>query len=98
MIVCTLCSCYPRNLLGLPPDWYKQRAYRSRAVREPRQVLSEFGVTLPDGMAVRVHDSTADMRYLVLPRRPEGTEGWSEEKLAETISRDSMIGVAVPTV
>lgn len=95
MIVCTLCSCYPRPLLGLPPDWYKTRAYRSRAVKEPRKVLSEFGVDLPDSVQVRVHDSTADMRYLVLPARPEGTEGWSEEKLAGIVSRDSMIGVAV---
>lgn len=96
VVVCTLCSCYPRNLLGLPPDWYKTRAYRSRTVKEPRVVLSEFGLDLPDGVQVRVHDSTADMRYLVLPRRPEGTEGWSEEKLAEIVTRDCMIGVAVP--
>ncbi|MEM0989746.1 MAG: nitrile hydratase subunit alpha [Pseudomonadota bacterium] len=97
MIVCTLCSCYPRTLLGLPPDWYKSRAYRSRAVREPRKVLSEFGVDLPDSVQVRVHDSTADMRYLVLPRRPDGTEGWSTDKLAQIVSRDSMIGVALPS-
>lgn len=97
VIVCTLCSCYPRNLLGLPPDWYKTRAYRSRTVKEPRKVLSEFGVDLPDSVQVRVHDSTADMRYLVLPRRPEGTEGWSEEQLAEIVNRDSMIGTAVVT-
>ncbi|MEM7745470.1 MAG: nitrile hydratase subunit alpha [Pseudomonadota bacterium] len=95
VIVCTLCSCYPRALLGLPPDWYKTRAYRSRAVKEPRKVLSEFGVDLPDSVQVRVHDSTADMRYLVLPRRPEGTEGWSEEQLAAIVNRDSMIGTAV---
>ncbi|MEM7498540.1 MAG: nitrile hydratase subunit alpha [Pseudomonadota bacterium] len=95
MIVCTLCSCYPRTLLGLPPDWYKNRAYRARAVKEPRAVLAEFGLTLPEDMAVRVHDSTADMRYLVLPRRPEGTEGWSEEKLAGLVGRDAMIGVAL---
>ncbi|MBC7178912.1 MAG: nitrile hydratase subunit alpha, partial [Roseovarius sp.] len=75
LIVCTLCSCYPRNLLGLPPDWYKTREYRSRAVREPRAVLREFGLDLPDDVTVRVHDSTADMRYIVLPARPEGTEG-----------------------
>ena len=98
VIVCTLCSCYPRNLLGLPPDWYKTRAYRSRTVREPRAVLSEFGLDLPDDVRVQVHDSTADMRYLVLPRRPEGTEGWSEEKLAGIVTRDCMIGVAVPTI
>lgn len=96
VVVCTLCSCYPRNLLGLPPDWYKQRAYRSRTVREPRKVLAEFGLVLPEGVTVQVHDSTADMRYLVLPMRPEGTEGWSEEKLAGIVTRDSMIGVATP--
>ncbi|MEL6317842.1 MAG: nitrile hydratase subunit alpha [Pseudomonadota bacterium] len=96
LVVCTLCSCYPRNLLGLPPDWYKQRAYRSRAVREPRRVLAEFGVALPEGVAVRVHDSTADMRYLVLPMRPEGTEALDESALAALVSRDSMIGVALP--
>jgi nitrile hydratase len=96
MIVCTLCSCYPRMLLGIPPDWYKSRNYRSRAVREPRAVLSEFGLELPRETAVRVHDSTADMRYLVLPMRPAGTEGWSEERLASTVTRDCMIGVAVP--
>lgn len=96
VVVCTLCSCYPRNLLGLPPDWYKQRAYRSRTVREPRKVLAEFGLVLPEEVTVQVHDSTADMRYLVLPMRPEGTEGWSEEKLAGIVTRDSMIGVATP--
>lgn len=93
LIVCTLCSCYPRMLLGLPPDWYKSRAYRSRAVREPRAVLREFGTVLPDDVEVRVHDSTADMRYLVLPERPAGTEGWSEARLAALVSRDSMVGV-----
>ncbi len=93
LIVCTLCSCYPRMLLGLPPDWYKSRAYRSRVVREPRAVLKEFGTILPEDVEVRVHDSTADMRYLVLPERPAGTEGWSEERLAALVSRDSMIGV-----
>jgi nitrile hydratase len=98
VIVCTLCSCYPRNLLGLPPDWYKTRAYRSRTVREPRKVLAEFGLELPESTQVRVHDSTADMRYLVLPARPEGTEGWEAGKLAEIVSRDSMIGTAVPVV
>ena len=96
LVVCTLCSCYPRNLLGLPPDWYKTRAYRSRAVIEPRKVLAEFGVELPDQVQVRVHDSTADMRYLVLPARPAGTEGMSAEALAELVSRDAMIGVALP--
>lgn len=96
LVVCTLCSCYPRMLLGLPPDWYKSRAYRSRAVREPRAVLSEFGTLLPDNVEVRVHDSTADMRYLVLPERPPGTEGWSEQRLAALITRDSMIGVTRP--
>ena len=94
VIVCTLCSCYPRWLLGLPPDWYKSRNYRSRVVREPRSVLHEFGLNLPDNVTVRVHDSTADMRYLVLPLRPEGTEGWSEEQLAALVTRDSMVGVA----
>jgi nitrile hydratase len=96
MIVCTLCSCYPRMLLGLPPEWYKSRNYRSRAVREPRAVLSEFGLVLSENITVRVHDSTADMRYLVLPMRPAGTEGWSEERLASIVTRDCMIGVAVP--
>jgi nitrile hydratase len=93
LIVCTLCSCYPRPVLGFPPDWYKSKAYRSRAVREPRSVLAEFGTTLPDGVAVRVHDSTADMRYLVLPMRPEGSDGMDEAALAELVTRDSMIGV-----
>ena len=97
-IVCTLCSCYPRMLLGIPPDWYKSRGYRSRMVREPRAVLAEFGLHLPGNVQVRVHDSTADMRYMVLPMRPAGTEGWSEERLAGIVSRDSMIGVAVPRV
>jgi len=96
VIVCTLCSCYPRMLLGLPPDWYKSRNYRSRMVREPRAVLAEFGLRIPDGVKIRVHDSTADMRYFVLPMRPAGTEGWSEERLATLVGRDSMIGVAVP--
>ena len=94
VIVCTLCSCYPRTLLGLPPDWYKQRAYRARVVKEPRKVLSEFGLQLSDDVAVRVHDSTADMRYIVLPARPDGTDGWDVEQLAECVSRDAMIGVA----
>ena len=96
-IVCTLCSCYPRVLLGIPPDWYKSRNYRSRMVREPRAVLAEFGLAIPDTVQIRVHDSTADMRYLVLPMRPGGTQGWSEERLAGIVSRDSMIGVAVPS-
>ena len=95
-IVCTLCSCYPRMLLGLPPDWYKSRPYRSRMVREPRAVLEEFGLKIPADVSIRVHDSTADMRYLVLPMRPEGTEGWSEERLAALVTRDAMIGVSVP--
>ena len=93
VVVCTLCSCYPRNLLGLPPDWYKSRAYRSRTVREPRAVLREFGTEIPDGVEVRVHDSTADMRYLVVPRRPDGTDGWDAERLAILVTRDAMIGV-----
>jgi nitrile hydratase len=96
MVVCTLCSCYPRMLLGIPPDWYKSRNYRSRAVNEPRAVLSEFGLSLPENTKIRVHDSTADMRYLVLPMRPAGTQGWSEERLAALVTRDCMIGVAVP--
>ena len=95
-IVCTLCSCYPRMLLGIPPDWYKSRNYRSRMVREPREVLAEFGLRIPEETQIRVHDSTADMRYLVLPMRPAGTEGWSEERLAGLVNRDCMIGVAVP--
>lgn len=96
LIVCTLCSCYPRPLLGLPPDWYKSRAYRSRAVREPRAVLEEFGTRIPDSVTVRVHDSTADMRYLVLPMRPPGTENLNEEQLAALVTRDCMVGVALP--
>ena len=93
LVVCTLCSCYPRNLLGRPPDWYKSLAYRSRAVVDPRGVLREFGLDLPDSVAVRVLDSTADLRYLVLPRRPAGTAGLTEAELAELVTRDSMIGV-----
>src|SRR5262249_27210446 len=96
MVVCTLCSCYPRPVLGLPPDWYKSRTYRSRAVREPRSVLAEFGTVLPEGVTVRVHDSTADMRYLVLPMRPAGTEGLGEAELAELVTRDTRMGVALP--
>ena len=95
-IVCTLCSCYPRMLLGIPPEWYKSRNYRSRMVREPRAVLAEFGLQIPETTQIRVHDSTADMRYIVLPMRPAGTEGWNEERLAALVNRDSMIGVAVP--
>lgn len=92
VIVCTLCSCYPRSLLGMSPAWYKSASYRSRVVREPRSVLAEFGVELTDDIDVRVHDSTAELRYMVLPQRPEGTDGWSEDKLAEIITRDSLIG------
>ena len=95
VIVCTLCSCYPRMLLGLPPDWYKSRNYRSRVVREPRAVLAEFGTVIPEDVLIRVHDSTADMRYLVAPKRPNGTENWSEAELARLVTRDSMIGVAL---
>jgi len=98
LIVCTLCSCYPRMVLGLPPDWYKSRAYRSRAVREPRAVLAEFGTVLDPSIEVRVHDSTADMRYLVLPERLAGTDGWSEERLAQLVTRDSMIGMTRPVL
>ena len=95
LIVCTLCSCYPRWLLGLPPDWYKSREYRSRAVREPREVLREFGTEIPNEVEVIVHDSTADLRYLVLPKRPEGTGHLNEEQLAALVKRDTMIGVTV---
>lgn len=94
MVVCTLCSCYPRPLLGIPPLWYKSREYRSRAVREPRAVLAEFGTELPDSIEVRVLDSTADCRFLVVPSRPAGTEGMSEDNLAALVTRDSMIGTA----
>ncbi|MBU2531576.1 MAG: nitrile hydratase subunit alpha [Alphaproteobacteria bacterium] len=94
MVVCTLCSCYPRPILGLPPLWYKSREYRSRAVREPRAILAEFGTEIPAGTEVRVLDSTADCRYLVIPRRPDGTEGMSEQELAGLVTRDSMIGTA----
>jgi nitrile hydratase len=97
-IVCTLCSCYPRMLLGIPPEWYKSRNYRSRMVREPRAVLAEFGLEIAEHVAIRVHDSTADMRYLVLPMRPVGTDGWSEERLASLVTRDCMIGVALAKV
>jgi nitrile hydratase len=94
VVVCTLCSCYPRSILGLPPDWYKSLSYRSRVVQEPRSVLREFGLELPPSVEVRVYDSTADMRYLVIPARPPGTEELSEAELATLITRDSMIGVA----
>jgi nitrile hydratase len=96
LVVCTLCSCYPWPVLGLPPVWYKSPAYRARAVWEPRAVLADFGVTLPDSMAVDVWDSTAEIRYLVIPMRPAGTEGWSEDDLAKLVTRDSMIGAGVP--
>ncbi|MEO1575689.1 MAG: nitrile hydratase subunit alpha [Pseudomonadota bacterium] len=92
VIVCTLCSCYPRALLGMSPTWYKSKNYRSRLVREPRAVLAEFGVDLPDIVEVRVHDSTAELRYMVLPERPAGTEGWDEARLAALVTRDSLIG------
>ena len=95
VVVCTLCSCYPRDLLGLPPAWYKSKAYRSRVVHSPRSVLQEFGTDLPETVEVRVHDSTADMRYLVIPMRPEGTEGWDEDRLRMVITRDTMIGVSL---
>ena len=97
VVVCTLCSCYPRMLLGIPPDWYKSTDYRSRVVAEPRKVLAEFGTHLPDEVEVRVSDSTADVRYLVLPLRPAGTEAMSEEQLASLVSRDAMVGTAVPS-
>ena len=96
MVVCTLCSCYPRALLGPPPAWYKSLPYRSRAVSDPRGVLAEFGVTLDDEVQVRVLDSTADARYLVIPRRPAGSEAMSEDELAALVTRDAMIGVAQP--
>jgi nitrile hydratase len=98
LVVCTLCSCYPRALLGYPPGWYKSFAYRSRAVREPRAVLAEWGTQIPDDVEIRVVDSTADYRWMVLPMRPAGTEGWSAEKLASIITRDALVGVALPRV
>jgi nitrile hydratase alpha subunit len=98
IVVCTLCSCYPRFLLGHPPTWYKSRSYRSRTVHEPRAVLREFGTILPDDVVVRVHDSNADMRYIVVPMRPEGTDSWSESELERIISRDSLVGVTLPKV
>jgi nitrile hydratase alpha subunit len=93
LIVCTLCSCYPRAVLGLPPDWYKLKPYRARAVKEPRALLEEFGTHIPEDVEIRVSDATAQVRYLVLPRRPSGTEGLNEEKLAALVTRDAMIGV-----
>jgi nitrile hydratase len=95
MVVCTLCSCYPWPVLGLPPTWYKSPAYRSRAVIDPRGVLRDFGVELPEGTRIRIWDSTAEIRYLVIPRRPEGTEGWDEARLATLVTRDSMIGTGL---
>lgn len=96
MVVCTLCSCYPWSVLGLPPVWYKSAPYRSRAVIEPRAVLAEFGVSLSPSIRIRVWDSTAETRYLVIPQRPEGTDGWDEERLASLVTRDSMIGCGLP--
>jgi nitrile hydratase subunit alpha len=96
MIVCTLCSCYPWEVLGLPPTWYKSAPYRSRAVIDPRGVLADFGVTLPPDTEIRVWDSTAETRFIVLPMRPAGTEGWSEERLAALVTRDSLIGAGLP--
>jgi nitrile hydratase alpha subunit len=96
VVVCTLCSCYPRALLGMPPTWYKSENYRRRVVREPRAVLKEFGTVLPESVAIRVHDSNADMRYVVVPMRPAGTEGWTEEQLASILTRDTLVGVALP--
>ena len=96
MVVCTLCSCYPWEVLGLPPIWYKSAPYRSRAVKDPRGVLAEFGITLPKDTGIRVWDSTAETLFIVLPMRPAGTDGWSEEKLAELVTRDSMIGTGLP--
>ena len=96
VVVCTLCSCYPRMLLGVPPHWYKSREYRSRVVREPRAVLAEFGTVLADDVDIRVHDSTADMRYMVLPLQPQGTGHLDEAALAELVTRDSLIGVGLP--
>lgn len=96
LVVCTLCSCYPRAVLGYPPGWYKSFAYRSRAVREPRAVLAEWGLNLSDSVEIRVVDSTADYRWMVLPMRPAGTEGWDEARLATIVTRDALVGVAVP--
>ena len=96
MVVCTLCSCYPWDVLGLPPVWYKSAAYRSRTVKDPRSVLADFGVRLPVGTQIRVWDSTAEMRFMVLPMRPPGTDGWDEKQLAALVTRDSMIGTGLP--
>lgn len=96
LVVCTLCSCYPRAVLGYPPHWYKSFAYRARAVREPRAVLAEWGTVLPPGTEVRVLDSTADYRWMVLPLRPAGTDGWTEDRLAAIVTRDALVGVALP--
>jgi nitrile hydratase len=98
MVVCTLCSCYPWSVLGLPPTWYKSPPYRARAVSEPRAVLGEFGVQLGNEVEIRVWDSSAEVRYLVLPMRPPGTDGWSEDRLAAIVTRDSMIGTGLPTL
>jgi hypothetical protein len=98
LIVCTLCSCYPKAVLGYPPFWYKSAAYRARAVRDPRGLLAEFRTTLPDGMKIHVVDSTADYRWMVLPRRPAGTEGWPVERLAAIVREGDMVGVTVPSV
>ena len=96
VVVCTLCSCYPWAVLGLPPTWYKSENYRRRVVREPRAVLKEFGTVIADNVTIRVHDSNADMRYVVVPMRPAGTEGWNEEQLASILTRDTLVGVALP--
>lgn len=98
LVVCTLCSCYPWSILGLPPVWYKSPAYRAKAVRDPRGVLADFGVTLPKATAIQVWDSTAEVRYLVIPRRPDGTDGWPVERLADLVTRDAMIGTGLVTV
>ena len=97
LIVCTLCSCYPLTILGLSPPWYKSRAYRAQAVRKPREMLkSTFGLDIPSNVSIRVHDSTADLRYIVIPKRPKGTESWTEEDLQHIVTRDCLIGVAIP--
>ena len=98
MIVCTLCSCYPRAILGLPPDWYKSKQYRSRAVKEPRAVLAEFGTLIPDSVQIIINDSTASLRYMVLPLRPPGTENYTAEDLEKLVTRDTMIGVTIPRI
>jgi nitrile hydratase alpha subunit len=98
LLVCTLCSCYPRSILGQPPSWYFSKHYRARAVNEPRAVLKEFGIELPSSIELQVHDSNADLRYLVLPMRPKGTEGWNEEQLAALVTRDALVGTAIPVV